>query len=255
MKMCNKKNILMSLLICGSIFLCVGCGKTLAKAETDEFESTESAMCEEDDLSEKDEDISEELSTSEEMSDIAISDTDSFVPNTGDEEIDKEIDETLEEEERQNVDFADWIDDSEECYRIGIKRTEENEDEYTHLKDYYFVKKDGTVKIVKVDYPSKKDGYDADRYVYDACDFESKYEDITFDGNRDIVISLGHQGAAGIMSYCAFIYDGDDFRYEKSFESIPNPEIDSDAEMILGNDGRNTYTFKYQDNSFVSIDQ
>ena len=72
---------------------------------------------------------------------------------------------------------------------------------------------------------SKKDDIKSDRYTYDDCDFQAEYVDITFDGKKDIVISLGYEETSGNMVHCAYVNDGGDFVYVKSFEEIPNYSI------------------------------
>ena len=176
-----------------------------------------------------------------------------FVSETGDNVLDTEINMTLDKGEKYDVDFSDWIDDSKECYRVGIRRDKEIEDEYLHLKDYFFVRKDGKIKKLKVEYPSKKDSFDSDRYVFGMCDFEAKYEDVTFDGNKDIVIFLGQQGAAGTKYYCAYIYNDGEFRYNKFFETIPNPRIDKESQCIEGSFKYQNYKYKYISGEFVKI--
>ncbi len=146
-----------------------------------------------------------------------------------------------------------WI-EQDICYRVAIQRSEDVEGEYRHLRDYIFVR-NNPVNYIVVNYPSKKDSYDSDRYVKDACDFEVGFEDVNFDGNKDIIISLGKNTVAGISFHCAYIYDGEKYIYNKSFESIPNYKINSEEQCIDGNHGNTIYKYKYENGEFVLFNE
>lgn len=149
------------------------------------------------------------------------------------------------------VEYGQWIDDNQSVYRISVGRTEEIDDEYSHLEDYFFIKSSDGVKYFKVDYPSKNDPIDSDRYVCDACDFTAYFEDVTFDGENDIVISLGHQGASGTEVHCAYVYIDGEYVYTKSFEEIPNYQIDNDNKCIVGEYDGEEYKYIFQNGEFV----
>ena len=131
----------------------------------------------------------------------------------------------------QQIEKAEWIEKGI-VYRVAIERSEEQHGEYRHLKDYIFVKTD-EIKWFEVDYASKKDSFDVDRYVGDACDFDVVYEDVTFDGKKDVLISLGYFGTSS-RKYCAFVNNDDEFIYVKSFENIMFDHIDNDNKCIVG---------------------
>lgn len=151
----------------------------------------------------------------------------------------------------ETVEKAEWIEENV-CYRVSIERTRELEGEYKHLSDYIFIKED-TIKFIKVTYPSKLESPESDRYVYDACDFEVKYEDVTFDGHKDITISLGHQGAAGTCVSCAYVYAEGEFVYKKSFELIPNYSINEEEKCIEGYYEDKIFRFEFEDGQFVEV--
>lgn len=151
----------------------------------------------------------------------------------------------------ETVEKAEWIEENV-CYRVSIERTRELEGEYKHLSDYIFIKED-TITFIKVTYPSKLESPESDRYVYDACDFEVKYEDVTFDGHKDITISLGHQGAAGTCVSCAYVYAEGEFVYKKSFELIPNYSINEDEKCIEGYYEDKIFRFEFEDGQFVEV--
>ncbi|WP_248404827.1 hypothetical protein [Butyrivibrio fibrisolvens] len=79
---------------------------------------------------------------------------------------------------------------------------------------HFFVDDDGKEVSFDVGYPSKSDSMDSDRYVYNACDFEAEYIDVTFDGEKDIVISLGHAGVIGDTVHCAYADEWEECYYE-----------------------------------------
>ena len=158
---------------------------------------------------------------------------------------------TVKLSQNETIERTEWIEENA-CYRVAVERTMEVEGEYKHLADYIFVKNE-TVKCIKVTYPSKLEAMDADRYVFDACGFEVKYEDITFDGHKDIVISLGHQGAAGTCVSCAYVFENGDFVYVKSFEDIPNYSINDAQKCIEGSFEDKTFKYQYINGEFDEI--
>ncbi len=168
-----------------------------------------------------------------------------------DEEIDAAIKEYVELDDSKRIEYCEWLDEEHSVYRISVGRTEEIEDEYSHLEDYFFARTSDDVKYFKVDYPSKNDPIDSDRYVCDACDFTAYFEDITFDGENDIVISLGHQGASGTEVHCAYVYVDGEYVYTKSFEEIPNYQIDNDNKCIVGEYDGEEYKYIFQNGEFV----
>lgn len=153
------------------------------------------------------------------------------------------------------LDRGEWI-EAGKCYRVAIQRADEVEYEYNHLRDYIFVRDDG-IKTIVVDYPSKKDAKDSERYVWNACDFRVEYADVSFDGEKDILISLGHCGPQGDLIYCAYVYENDIFVYKHSFENILNYSRDDEQENILGwmVDGadKEERIYKYVDGDFKLI--
>ena len=193
---------------------------------------------------------------------IAISSTEYFennmFENILDEDFYSQVKSTVNLVDGEEIEFTEWIED-EICYRVAVCRTEEVDGEYKHLSDYIFIN-NGTTKYIKVTYPSKSEDYDVDRYVYDACDFEVKYEDVTFDGNKDVVISLGHAGSKGTQIACAYVYEDGEFVYKKSFELIPNYVIDEEEKCVRGwlydpAGYDNNFIYEYIDGQFVNTEE
>lgn len=177
---------------------------------------------------------------------------------SGNDQIDEEIKSTVKIEDGTKLEFTEWVDDEHTVYRVGIQRDEISDTEYQHLEDYFFVLKDESVISFKVDYPSKSDDMDSDRYVFDACDFDAEYIDVTEDGNEDMIISLGHQGNRGTITACAYVYNEGGFVYTKTFEDIPNYDV-SCGDGIRGMITHNAVSFsvmryKYENGEFVEVE-
>lgn len=161
--------------------------------------------------------------------------------------------------ENEDIEAQEWIDDDKQCYRVKMEYTIVPEGEYQHKRDYFFyVDTDKVIPLI-VDYPISIE-YGQDRYVNQACDFEAQLVDVTFDGNKDIIISLGHVGSQGTLVHCAYIYDNGKLYYTNTFEQIPNYEIDNENQMILGIYTReivmkvtSKYEYNAADHSFVLI--
>ncbi len=133
-----------------------------------------------------------------------------------------------------------FLDDEKKCARVSVEynRYSVPEGENAHIRDYFFVIDDeyGIISL-EVTYPSAKDDPESDRYIGDDCDFEAKYEDINFDGHKDITISLGKKGAGNDTVCCAYIWYYGKFYYAKSFEKIYNYRLDTKNEAVIS-----TYT-------------
>lgn len=155
-----------------------------------------------------------------------------------------------------------WIEDGV-CYRVAINRPEEEvekiHNDYAHLRDVIFVKNE-VISTVDVDYFFLTEdewiefGYEmplADRHVFAFSEFEVSYVDLTFDGNKDILIFLGHDGNVGTRYACAYIYTDGEYIYNKSFESITNYSIVEDEKCIEGWYEYTGYRYEYINGSFV----
>lgn len=247
------RNSIISIIVLVSVsMLFVACGNN-GPAEDGTEESFSQSIVEGGDnnanewhKSESEEETVETEESSQEISDVQI-----FDVNVEDEAFESFIRSTVSLSKTETIENTEWIEENV-CYRVSVERTTEIEGEYKHLADYIFVKED-TFNYVKVTYPSKFEAMDTDRYVYDACDFEVKYEDITFDGYKDIIISLGHQGAAGTCVSCAYVFTESEFVYVKSFELIPNYSIKDTEKCIEGFYDDKTYKYQFVGGEFVEL--
>ena len=179
--------------------------------------------------------------------------------SSGDVQIDILLKDEVIISDSEKLEYTGW-NDSKEVFRVAIQRAEHSDSKYDHLKDYFFVKHDSdSISWFAVDYPDLEDIH-ADRHIEAACDFSYEYVDVTFDGNKDIIIFLGYQGAHGSIKNCAYVYDNGDYKYKKSFEDIPNYSINSDEKVIEGTCNLNNYEianskYEYNDGEFNKIEE
>lgn len=134
--------------------------------------------------------------------------------------------------------------------RVGYNQSDLRGTIQGHKEDYFiFLNGNGEARYVL------QVGYE-DKDVGAACDYEAHFEDVTFDGNDDLLIWLGGSRAWG---YCAFIYENGQYRYEKSFENIPDYSVDTENHVIRGTNpnsatSQSYYIFEYRNGEFVEID-
>lgn len=174
--------------------------------------------------------------------------------------LEKAVEDMVNLSEDEEIESEGWVDEAHLLYRIKVQYKEPQEKEYQHKRDYFFFVDEKVVPL-EVDYPSKFET-DGNRYVWDACDFEVKFEDVTFDGKEDLLISLGYSGAQGNEIWCAYAFDGEKFTYIKSFEEIPDYWVDSENRVICGSsrDGYAsyilfTYSFDSDKNDCVLVNE
>lgn len=157
-----------------------------------------------------------------------------YIGETDDAKIDSLIEQKVVLSDDEEIEAGEWVDSDKKCYRVRICYKEQPENNYKHKRDCFFYSEDEKTYTLEVDYNSKFDSYDKDRKVGDACDFNAKFEDVTFDGKDDLIIFLGHFGSRGVMSSCAYICTDEGLEYCRSFEDIPNYKLDSENKNITG---------------------
>lgn len=172
-----------------------------------------------------------EATTIETTEDV-ISQNSAFIFSSGNEAVDHLASEIVVIDADECIDMEEWLSEEQKCYRVGIGYLVEPDDEYSHKRDYFFYAADEIISVI-VEYPLSSE-IDANRYVYGACDFTAKLQDVTFDGNDDLIIDLGYAGAQGVQVHCAYIYTEAGFVYDNTFEEIPNYMIDEVNQVILG---------------------
>ncbi|MEE3495230.1 MAG: hypothetical protein VZR06_08720 [Butyrivibrio sp.] len=247
-----KKSFLFMILWCPVLF--VGCSESEEKNNAISGSELSSLA----ELSSGAGDSIEDKANAFEESSEEIED-DSMSLESGDDQIDALIKENVIISDSEKLEYTGW-NESNEIFRVAIQRAEHSDSDYDHVKDYFFVKHDpDAVSWFAVDYPDGDDIH-ADRHVEAACDFTYEYVDVTFDGNKDIIIFLGYQGAHGSIKNCAYVYDNGDYKYKKSFEDIPNYSINSDEKVIEGTCNLNNYEianskYEYNDGEFNKIEE
>lgn len=179
------------------------------------------------------------------------------------------IDRTVILSEDTEIEKYEWVDREECCLRVRVQYKEKPEDNYRHKEDYFFFlngtdgggRPDGNedIQVLHVDYQDK--GYEnigKDRYVWDACDFDAHFEDVTFDGQKDLLVFLGYSGVHGTQIYAAYVYENGSYRYEPTFEKIPNYSVDREAQVIRGENTDSAthssyFKFVYRDKKFEQV--
>ena len=175
-----------------------------------------------------------------------------FEYTSGDDYINQLALDTVKLEDDEEISDQEWVDDSNTCYRVTVRYITAQDNAYRHKRDY-FLFTDESVEPVIVDYPDKDDT-DADRYVYDGSGFEAYFEDVTFDGNDDLLISLGGE-RSGASFYCVYVYDEGQYEYIKSFEQIANYKLDYESNRVVSiqGDSERSWAVYYEYNEDTKI--
>ena len=190
-----------------------------------------------------------EYDMQEELSDIRMS----FLSEKFQNYIRKELqDDSLE------VEWAEWMKNgSRDVLRVQIAYKEQPKADYKHKEDYFFFMEEGISdpsksQVLHVTYENGEDKTGSDgnttrKRLRRGCDFTAVFEDVTFDGNNDLLIAVG--GDKGGEFYCAYVYENGFYRYEPSFEKIPCYKVDPERQLVCGtltdSDGRTISEWTY----------
>lgn len=163
---------------------------------------------------------------------------------------------------------CEWMQcDKEFVLRVMVRYKEKPENAYQHKEDYFlFIDENEDVsQTIVVDYEDKgihiglneETECEGNHSLGEGCGFDAHFEDVTFDGRKDLIISVGNSRHAAY--YCAYICEDDGFRYEKTFEHIPSYKVKSDEKVICGSDTDGMrwsadMTYEYKDGKFVLTD-
>lgn len=157
------------------------------------------------------------------------------------------------------IEAVEWVNETKSCLRVRVQYREYPPDNYRHKEDWFFFLEGEDIRVLYVDYPSKDwENHSKDRYVWDACDFDAYFEDVTFDGQEDLVISLGQSGNKGDFIYAVYVYENGSYHYKPGFENIPNYQADEDKQVIRGwvidsVSSSATYIYEYRNGDFEMI--
>lgn len=171
-------------------------------------------------------------------------------------------------EDDTEIEGYEWMQyDRNPVLHVKTQYKEQPENAYQHKEDYFlFMTQDDEIsQVLAVDYEDKgihirlDEGTECsgNHSLGEGCGFDAHFEDVTFDGRKDLIISVGNSRHAAY--YCAYICEDDGFRYEKTFEHIPSYEVKSDERVICGSDtdGMGWFadmTYEYRDGKFVLTD-
>lgn len=171
-------------------------------------------------------------------------------------------------EDDEEIEGCEWMQyDRNPVLRVKIRYKEKPENAYQHKKDYFlFLTRDDEIsRVLVTDYEDKgihirlNEGTacENNHSLGEGCGFDAHFEDVTFDGRKDLIISVGNSRHASY--YCAYICMDDGFRHEKTFEHIPSYEVKNEERVICGSDtdGISWYadmTYEYKDGEFVLTD-
>lgn len=167
------------------------------------------------------------------------------------------------------VEGYEWMQyDNEQVLHVKIQYKELTVNNYRHKEDYFLfiVQEEKVSQILLVDYEDKgihvrlDEGTECinNHILGEGCSFDAHFEDVTFDNQEDLVISVGNSRHAEY--YCVYVYEDGEFRYEKTFEHIPSYVVDIDNEVIYGSDtdGMGLYfdtTYEYKNGEFLLIEK
>ena len=155
------------------------------------------------------------------------------------------------------VEFVNWVDEDHTCLQIGIAYKEAPANQWFRHKEDLFIFSYDMDKLY-VDY--SVDG--PDRIVYSAPTFKSHFEDVNFDGVKDLVISRGTDVAGGMEMYSAYVYVKGKYEFFEPFDNMYSYTIDHENQTIEcvrnSGDPENTiYTsvYKYTDGEYELIEE
>lgn len=181
--------------------------------------------------------------------------------NISDQNLKKSIQECVQLKEDTEIDFVEWVDEEKKCMRVSIQYIQQPENLwYNHVEDYFFFVKEDETEILYVDYSN--DGK-LIREVWENPDFSAHFEDVNFDGQADLIISLGVNGAAYGEQYCAYLYTEEGYEYCPSFEYLCRYSVDYPNKQIVSTTYEDTTDGKvevisyyiFKDNAFHKLEK
>ena len=235
----KSKSIVIILAFAFVMTLIAGCNHSVEndnQAQVSESEEIQSQEVQSEEMQSSFETVSEELATEQEDIEEPIGERlESSEINTYgvfDEKIKNSIQENVALKEGTKIENICWVDDSQKCLRVAIQYKEQPEELwFNHLEDYFFFVKEEEVEVLYVDYGTD---IDMERIVWDVKDFDAHLEDVNFDGQDDLIIALGSNGAMYGATYCAYLYTDKGYEYCPSFEQQAyNYRVDHENKRIV----------------------
>ena len=155
------------------------------------------------------------------------------------------------------VEFVRWVDEDHTGLQIGIAYKELPEDRWFRHKEDLFIFSYDMDKLF-VDYSVEG----PERIVYAEPTFKSHFEDVNFDGVKDLVISRGTNGMSGMEMYSAYVYIAGRYEFFEAFENMYSYTINPEDQTIecvrSSGDSENiiyTSIYKYSDGEFELIEE
>ena len=243
------KNVQFVISLC-TVLVCSGCGKNDNLDDVETYEETEHG-----DGAETYEETEHENSaeTYENVKDFSDAITDEMLnacdeyPSSEEYEKDLKIESYIKEyvalEDDTEIEGYEWMQyDSDSVLHVKIQYKEQPPNAYQHKEAYFlFMTQDDEIsQVLVIDYEDKgihirlNEGKECagNHSMGQGCGFDDHFEDVPFDGRKDLIISVGNSRHAAY--YCAYICEDDGFRYEKTFEHIPSYKVKSDEQVICG---------------------
>ncbi|MEI6602366.1 MAG: hypothetical protein WCL54_02650 [Clostridia bacterium] len=98
---------------------------------------------------------------------------------------------------------------------------------------------------------------------YEMGDFPSNrlyFNDVNFDGQKDLLIDNGHFGTQGLVTFSCFLQKNGEYNLCSSFSDIPNPALDFKNKKVLGTVrnmavSHSWLKFSFTNNSFEMTDR
>ena len=235
----KRKSIVIILAFAFVMTLIAGCNHLVEndnQAQVSESEEIQSQEVQSEEMQSSFETVSEELATEQEEIEEQIGERlESSEINTYgvfDEKIKNSIQENVALKEGTKIENICWVDDSQKCLRVAIQYKEQPQELwFNHLEDYFFFVKEDKIEVLYVDYGTD---VEMERIVWAESDFKAHLEDVNFDGQADLIIALGSNGAMYGDTYCAYLYTDRGYEYCPSFEQVAyNYRVDNEKKCIV----------------------
>lgn len=157
------------------------------------------------------------------------------------------------------------------CNNVEEKKAEEEKKDENSSFTYEVTRIDEADKIMwNISVKREQDGFSQDIIVeheeisiglFPSEDSMVEVRDVNFDGYEDITVHKGNYGVQGTKIYEAYIWDEDtkSLKWNESFNVIPNPEIDYENEVVLGENRESSlsydyFVYKYEHGEYVNTD-
>lgn len=173
------------------------------------------------------------------------------------------INEFIDLSDSTEVEGYEWMQyGNKQVLHVKIQYTDKPANNYQHKEDYFFFTTwDAPVDVSYEDkgiHVGTEDECLNNHCLGEGCDFDAHFEDVTFDGQMDLLISVGNSRHAEY--YCVYVYENGAFRFEKTFEHIPSYVVDKDQELIYGFDTDGVElnyetVYEYKNGEFVLIEE